>query len=96
MKAQIEYAGVSLQVYGDYFKGEAESDDSPGERESFVIQEIVTESGDDITNFVKAMFLWGRQYQTDSQMRFDESPMKIMTMLALDDIRSQIAARSEP
>ena len=52
LHVSIEINGVKLEVIGNYWPGEAESLDSPGESESIEIEEILTESGDDIGGMV--------------------------------------------
>jgi hypothetical protein len=48
----IEIGGVKLEVIGNYWPGEAESLDSPGESESVEIEQVLTAKGDDIGGMV--------------------------------------------
>jgi len=48
----IELSGVKLEVIGNYWPGEAESMDSPGESESVEIEQVLTAKGDDIGGMV--------------------------------------------
>lgn len=48
LHVSIEINGVKLEVIGNYWPGEAESWDSPGEAESVEIESVLTEKGDDI------------------------------------------------
>lgn len=48
LRVTIEVGGVKLEVTGNYWPGEAESWDSPGEPESVEIESVLTEKGDDI------------------------------------------------
>lgn len=50
--ASIEINGVKLEVIGNYWPGEAESMNSPGESESVEISQILTANGDDIGGMV--------------------------------------------
>ena len=52
LHVSIEVNGVKLEVIGNYWPGEAESWDSPGESESIEIEKILTENGDDIGGMV--------------------------------------------
>ena len=52
LHVSIEINGVKLEVIGNYWPGEAESLDSPGESESIEIEKILTENGDDIGGMV--------------------------------------------
>ena len=52
LHVSIEVNGVRLEVIGNYWPGEAESWDSPGESESIEIEKILTEKGDDISSMV--------------------------------------------
>ena len=48
LHVSIEINGVKLEVIGNYWPGEAESLDSPGEEESIEIISVLTAKGDDI------------------------------------------------
>ena len=50
--ASIEINGVKLEVIGNYWPGEAESMNSPGESESVEINQILTANGDDVGGMV--------------------------------------------
>jgi len=52
LHVSIEINGVKLEVIGNYWPGEAESWDSPGESESIEIEKILTENGDDIGSLI--------------------------------------------
>lgn len=52
LHVSIEINGVKLEIIGNYWPGEAESWDSPGEPESVEIERILTEKGDDIGGMV--------------------------------------------
>ena len=52
LHVSIEVSGLRLEVVGNYWPGEAESWDSPGESESVEIEKILTEKGDDISSMV--------------------------------------------
>lgn len=52
MHVSIEINGVKLEIIGNYWPGEAESCDSPGEPESIEIEKVLTENGDDIGGMV--------------------------------------------
>ena len=52
LHVSIEVFGLRLEVIGNYWPGEAESWDSPGEPESVEIEKILTEKGDDISSMV--------------------------------------------
>jgi hypothetical protein len=49
LHVEIEVNGVKLEVIGNYWLGEAESLDSPGEDPSVEIDKVLTASGDDIS-----------------------------------------------
>lgn len=48
LHVEIDLNGVKLEVIGNYWPGEAESLDSPGESESVEIEQVLTAKGDDI------------------------------------------------
>ena len=52
LHVSIEINGVKLEVIGNYWPGEAESLDSPGESESVEIEQVLTAKGDDIGGMV--------------------------------------------
>lgn len=52
LHVSIEINGAKLEVIGNYWPGEAESLDGPGEPESVEIERILTEKGDDIGGMV--------------------------------------------
>lgn len=52
LHVSIEINGVKLEVIGNYWPGEAESMDSPGESESVEIEQVLTAKGDDIGGMV--------------------------------------------
>lgn len=52
LHVEIDLNGVKLQVIGNYWPGEAESMDSPGESESVEIEQVLTAKGDDIGGMV--------------------------------------------
>lgn len=52
LHVEIDLNGVKLQVIGNYWPGEAESMDSPGESESVEIEQVLTAKGDNIGGMV--------------------------------------------
>ena len=54
LHVSVEINGVKLEVIGNYWPGEAESMDGPGESESVEIEQVLTANGDDIG----AMVAW--------------------------------------
>jgi hypothetical protein len=52
LHVSVEINGVKLEVIGNYWPGEAESMDSPGESESVEIEQVLTAKGDDIGGMV--------------------------------------------
>ena len=52
LHVKIEVNGVKLEVIGNYWPGEDESMNSPGESESVEINQILTANGDDVGGMV--------------------------------------------
>ena len=69
LHVKIEVNGVKLEVIGNYWPGEAESLDSPGEEESIEIEKVLTPKGDDIG----AMVAWFEDVQEHVEQAAMES-----------------------
>ena len=52
LHVSVEINGVKLEVIGNYWPGEDESMNSPGESESVEINQILTANGDDVGGMV--------------------------------------------
>ena len=64
----IEVSGLRLEVIGNYWPGETQSWDSPGEPESVEIDEILTAEGTDISSLIAD--------NTDLQIEVDSKVME--------------------